>query len=90
MSDGKQPVDLPTPCLIKPFELWSGKQLFNVLVRPHVRSPIYVNLELSEKIYTKKGEHMCLADGYVCFRNRCKHTSNQTSQPNEANITIVK
>jgi hypothetical protein len=32
------------------------------------RTPIFVNLETSEKIYTK-GEHLCPMDGFVCFRN---------------------
>jgi DNA-directed RNA polymerase III subunit RPC1 len=30
---------------------------------------VFVNLEISEKIYSKKGQHMCPNDGYVCFRN---------------------
>lgn len=30
---------------------------------------IFVNLEVAEKIYSRKGEHMCPVDGYVCFRN---------------------
>lgn len=29
---------------------------------------VYVNLETKEKMYTS-GEHMCPADGWVCFRN---------------------
>ena len=29
---------------------------------------MYVNLETKEKMYTG-GEHMCPADGWVCFRN---------------------
>ena len=28
-----------------------------------------MNLEIAERIYSKKGEHMCVNDGYVCFRN---------------------
>lgn len=41
------------------------------LPRSHTLWPrsIFVNLEIVEKIYTKKGEHMCPADGYVAFRN---------------------
>lgn len=38
---------------------------------PHPISPrsIFVNLEIVERVYSKKGEHMCPNDGYVCFRN---------------------
>eukprot|EP00197_Chlamydomonas_leiostraca_P012021 CAMPEP_0202861128 /NCGR_PEP_ID=MMETSP1391-20130828/2625_1 /ASSEMBLY_ACC=CAM_ASM_000867 /TAXON_ID=1034604 /ORGANISM="Chlamydomonas leiostraca, Strain SAG 11-49" /LENGTH=1424 /DNA_ID=CAMNT_0049540457 /DNA_START=102 /DNA_END=4376 /DNA_ORIENTATION=+ len=69
MSDAREPVDLPPPAIMKPLELWTGKQLFSLLVRPNARTRIFVNLEIVEKIYTKKGEHMCPADGYVAFRN---------------------
>ena len=30
---------------------------------------IFVNLEMAEKMYSKRGEHMCPLDGYVAFRN---------------------
>jgi len=70
MADGLDAVDLPTPAVLKPFELWTGKQLFSVLVRPNARTAIFVNLECAEKVHTKKGEPvMCPADGYVIFRN---------------------
>ncbi|KAK6935961.1 RNA polymerase Rpb1, domain 5 [Dillenia turbinata] len=75
MGDGMDPVDLPTPALIKPLELWTGKQLFSVLVRPHARVRVYLNLTVTEKNFTKKDgkggldESMCPNDGFVCFRN---------------------
>jgi hypothetical protein len=28
-------IDLPPPTLLKPLELWTGKQLFGLLVRPN-------------------------------------------------------
>ncbi|KAF5838068.1 hypothetical protein DUNSADRAFT_3438 [Dunaliella salina] len=69
MSDACDPVDLVAPAILKPLELWTGKQLFSMLVRPNARTRIFLNLEVAEKIYSKKGEHMCPVDGYVCFRN---------------------
>lgn len=68
MGDALDRVDLPVPAIIKPLELWTGKQLFSVLVRPNVYSSVFVNVEMPEKVYTK-GEHMCARDGYVCFIN---------------------
>lgn len=62
MADGLDHVDLPTPTILKPMELWTGKQLFSILVRPNARTRIFVNLEMPEKIYSKKGEHMCPVD----------------------------
>ncbi|XAR60511.1 DNA-directed RNA polymerase [Bertholletia excelsa] len=69
MGDGMDLVDLPTPALIKPIELWTGKQLFNVLLRPHANMRVYLNLTVREKSYSKSGETMCPNDGFVYFRN---------------------
>eukprot|EP00258_Populus_trichocarpa_P001242 XP_002300065.2 DNA-directed RNA polymerase III subunit 1 isoform X1 [Populus trichocarpa] len=76
MNDGMDLVDLPTPSVLKPIELWTGKQLFSVLLRPHANVRVYVNLILKEKNYSrpnkehkKERETMCPNDGYVYFRN---------------------
>uniref|UniRef100_A0A6M2EG35 DNA-directed RNA polymerase subunit n=1 Tax=Populus davidiana TaxID=266767 RepID=A0A6M2EG35_9ROSI len=76
MNDGMDLVDLPTPSVLKPIELWTGKQLFSVLLRPHANVRVYVNLIVKEKNYSKPNkehkkerETMCPNDGYVYFRN---------------------
>ncbi|KAJ8503700.1 hypothetical protein OPV22_004586 [Ensete ventricosum] len=68
MGDAMDPIDLPSPAIIKPIELWTGKQLFSVLIRPNARTKVFLNLMVKEKIYTKS-ETMCPSDGYVYFRN---------------------
>ena len=37
MGDARGNVELPPPALRKPLELWTGKQLFSMLIRPHSR-----------------------------------------------------
>ncbi|XP_065849011.1 DNA-directed RNA polymerase III subunit 1 isoform X2 [Euphorbia lathyris] len=76
MNDGMELVDLPTPAILKPIELWTGKQLFSILLRPNANIRVYLNLIVKEKIYSKlkKGdkrekESMCPNDGYVYIRN---------------------
>ncbi|CAJ2654286.1 unnamed protein product [Trifolium pratense] len=76
MGDGMDPIDLPTPAIIKPVELWSGKQLFSILLRPHANVRVYVNLTVKEKTHkTKKDDRnrvvktLCPYDGFVYFRN---------------------
>lgn len=67
---------------LQPVELWTGKQLFSVLVRPNAHTRVFLNLAVQEKIYSKKKgkkeggeetmcgrETMCPNDGYVYFRN---------------------
>ncbi|KAK9123709.1 hypothetical protein Sjap_013311 [Stephania japonica] len=68
MGDGMDHIDLPTPALIKPIELWTGKQLFSVLVRPNAQIRVFLNLTVLEKNYTKDYS-MCRNDGFVYFRN---------------------
>ncbi|KAL1546842.1 DNA-directed RNA polymerase III subunit 1 [Salvia divinorum] len=69
IGDAMDPIDLPTPALVKPVELWTGKQLFSVLLRPHAKMRVYLNLTVSEKSYGKSRETMCSKDGFVCIRN---------------------
>ncbi|KAF2405268.1 DNA-directed RNA polymerase III subunit RPC1 [Trichodelitschia bisporula] len=46
-----QSYELPPPCILKPMRLWSGKQLFNVLMRPNKKCPVMVNLEAECREY---------------------------------------
>ncbi|KAK8361606.1 hypothetical protein V6Z12_A03G049800 [Gossypium hirsutum] len=80
MSDAMDLIDLPTPTLLKPVELWTGKQLFNVLLRPHASVRVYLNLTVKERNYSRKiakrigdkeieVETMCPNDGFVYIRN---------------------
>lgn len=50
-------------------ELWTGKQLFSVLLRPHAKMKVYLNLTVAEKSYGKSRESMCPKDGFVHIRN---------------------
>ncbi|TKY57741.1 DNA-directed RNA polymerase III subunit RPC1 [Spatholobus suberectus] len=74
IGDGMDPVDLPTPAIVKPIELWSGKQLFSIILRPHANMRVYVNLTVGENTYTQvEGKRelktLCPHDGFVYFRN---------------------
>ncbi|KAJ3704079.1 hypothetical protein LUZ61_007784 [Rhynchospora tenuis] len=37
---------------MQPIELWTGKQVFSVLVRPNAQMPVFLNLAVREKNYT--------------------------------------
>ena len=81
--DGLDYFELPPPAIVKPMRLWTGKQLFTLLIRPSPHSKaltsevdLLINTELGESQYEKKndkdlrrGRHMCPQDSYVCFRN---------------------
>ncbi|EIW82038.1 beta and beta-prime subunits of DNA dependent RNA-polymerase [Coniophora puteana RWD-64-598 SS2] len=45
LADGDLQIDIPPPTIWKPVRLWTGKQIFNVLMRPNKQSKIFVNVE---------------------------------------------
>ncbi len=44
-SDAESQIDIPPPTIWKPVRLWTGKQVFNVLMRPNRHSKVRVNVE---------------------------------------------
>ena len=44
-ADANMQIDIPPPTIWKPVRLWTGKQVFNVLMRPNKKSNIFVNVE---------------------------------------------
>ena len=46
------PVQIPSPAIVKPMQLWTGKQVWDVLMRPHKDYPVEVNLEAKGKQFT--------------------------------------
>jgi len=41
----EQGYELPAPAILKPAKLWTGKQVFNVLMRPSRKCKVLINLE---------------------------------------------
>ncbi|KAG9237533.1 hypothetical protein BJ875DRAFT_493186 [Amylocarpus encephaloides] len=72
MVDGNLHLDLPPPAIIKPEALWTGKQVFSVLMRPNKDSPVKVNLDAKCRDYVPvKGRMPDLDDndGWLVVRN---------------------
>jgi len=67
-SDADEHVDLPPPALVKPMELWTGKQLFSMMLKPNHDTKTLVNFETKDKNYAGN-KHFCNNDGWVAFRN---------------------
>lgn len=67
-GDADEHIDLPAPAILKPVTLWTGKQVFGMLLTPNKQSELIVNFETKEKNYTKD-MHFCRNDGWVAFRN---------------------
>jgi len=73
IGDATEHIDLPPPAIIHPRRLWTGKQVWNVLLRPNLTNKEYprVTLETNERSYRKDlgMKAMCPNEGYVVFRD---------------------
>ena len=61
-------IDLPPPAIIHPLQLWTGKQIFGLLIKPNKSSKVLANLETKGKNYTGNRE-FCAKDSYIVMRN---------------------
>lgn len=48
--------------LPQPVTLWTGKQIFSIILRPSEDSPVRANLRTKGKQYCGKGEDLCTND----------------------------
>ncbi|GMH84485.1 hypothetical protein TL16_g09939 [Triparma laevis f. inornata] len=71
LGDAAEEITLPTPAILRPVQMWTGKQIFNLMIKPNKSSNIDVNLEMQEKNYDSRSDqkYLCKNDGWVCFRN---------------------
>lgn len=72
MSDGIIQFDIPPPAIVKPVKLWTGKQLYSLLIRPNKKSNVIVNLDAKNKTFVAppKGQpqEMSPNDGFLVIR----------------------
>ncbi|KFM60620.1 DNA-directed RNA polymerase III subunit RPC1, partial [Stegodyphus mimosarum] len=66
-------IDLPPPALIKPYVLWTGKQIFSLILKPNKSSKVLINFRKGPKGRTKSpyttNEELCPNDTFVIIRN---------------------
>jgi DNA-directed RNA polymerase III subunit RPC1 len=71
-SGKKQGYDLPPPAIQKPMYLWTGKQIFNVLMRPSKKCKVLINVEARLRQFRHDSRHaheLSVDDGYLIIRN---------------------
>lgn len=72
MSDGNLQFDLPPPAIFKPCYMWTGKQVFSLLIKPNKNTPVVINLDAKNKTFIppKPGfpNEMSPNDGFVIIR----------------------
>lgn len=71
-TEEHQGYDLPPPTIYKPMYLWTGKQVFNVLMRPSKKCKVMVNVEATLREFKPvKGQPLAEDenDAYLIIRN---------------------
>ncbi|XP_062858765.1 DNA-directed RNA polymerase III subunit RPC1 isoform X1 [Trichomycterus rosablanca] len=68
-KDEKLKIALPRPTIIKPVCLWTGKQIFSLILKPSKSCPVKANLRTKGKQYCGKGEDLCSNDSFVVIQN---------------------
>lgn len=61
--------EMPPPVILRPKQLWTGKQIFNVLMRPCKKSKVLVNLEAKCREYKGTKRDLDDNDAYLVVRN---------------------
>ena len=74
MVEGNMQIDMPPPTILKPVALWTGKQIFNVLMRPNKSHDTLVNLDAPCREYRvnpnpKIPRDLNEKDAWLCIRN---------------------
>lgn len=72
MSDAHVQFDIPPPTIFKPVMLWTGKQVFSMLIKPNKKSNVIINLDAKNKTYEAPAKglpnEMSPNDGFVIIR----------------------
>lgn len=72
MLDAHLQFDIPPPAIFKPVALWTGKQVFSLLIRPNRNLKVVINVEAKNKTFRAPAKHlpneMSPNDGYVVIR----------------------
>ncbi|KAK4688347.1 DNA-directed RNA polymerase III subunit RPC1, partial [Tremellales sp. Uapishka_1] len=75
LADANMKIDLPPPTIWKPVRLWTGKQVYNLLMKPNKDSKILVNLEAKCRTFEvppasyNYPSDMSPNDGYLVIQN---------------------
>lgn len=79
MYDCEMQIDIPPPTIFSPLRLWTGKQVFSILMRPNKKINVNINLETKCRMHDSNlgtnnagqtnDKSMCNNDGYLVIYN---------------------
>jgi DNA-directed RNA polymerase III subunit RPC1 len=73
LSHYPEKINLPPPMILKPVALWTGKQIFSLIMRPSDQCGVKVHLRTKTKNYTGATalyeDEFAVNDSFVCIRD---------------------
>lgn len=60
-EDASMTIDFPEAAILKPQQLWTGKQIFSLILKPNNKCEIKANLRTKGRAYTSN-EELCIND----------------------------
>ena len=72
MVEGHEGIELPPPAILKPVRLWTGKQVFNVLLRPNRLCNVRLSLDSPGREYRHQEQRprdLDEKDSWLCIRD---------------------
>ena len=57
LDDANTHIEIPSPAILKPVALWTGKQIFSVLLKPNKDCDIQINLQTKCRTFGKDEKH---------------------------------
>jgi DNA-directed RNA polymerase III subunit RPC1 len=81
-------IDLPLPAIIKPTQLWTGKQVFSVLLKPNKNSPMNINLETKCRNFGKDEKNITTGVSFSNSKTLSGLTFDNSFCPNDNWLVI--
>ena len=90
MGDGSEVIKLPPPAIMRPVQLWTGKQIASLILRPGPQSRLKLNLSAPNRSCNKRHDHETSSCGAVFNLDAAAPTDAQRSLCHEDGYVIVR
>ncbi|KAJ3315902.1 hypothetical protein HDV04_000109 [Boothiomyces sp. JEL0838] len=88
LQDASTHIDLPPPTIFKPVQLWTGKQIFSILLKPNKSININVNLETKCRTFGKDEKNKKTGVPFGKSKMKCGLPYDNSFCPNDGWLVI--
>ncbi|KAI8902601.1 hypothetical protein BC833DRAFT_572629 [Globomyces pollinis-pini] len=88
LADAGLQIDVPQPAIVKPVQLWTGKQIFGILLKPNSSSKVNVNLETKCRTFGRDEKHKKTGVTFSGYRDENGKPYDNSLCPNDGWLVI--